>query len=1100
MGLSRPSAALLTLLVLVGSLVPGAAGGVESGAGADGLPRVLVAGIPFRIHSEQPLSHLERSLPDLVASRLAASGRVEVVDKVLVAESALGHATGELSDSALRRHAAELGADYVVTGSLTELAGRFSLDVRLVPLAGGEPAAFALTADSEEELLDRINELADRILARVARARPAVVAEVAIEGAGPLEAELRALLGTQPGTPYDSARVRSDLGRLRARPDLASATVETDREGDEVRVRFRVVRSEALLGRDEGEAPGEVVAEVRVEGNRRIERDAILARVGTRPGEPYRPGQIARDVKEIHALGFFKDIRVSSERTPKGRVVTFHVEENPVVRRISIEGNDSISAEKIRDALTLTTGSTLDIPLLLENKVRIESLYRAEGFYLAEAGYEIEPLAGDSVGVHFRITEGEKLRLAEIRFEGNEALSDDELRRGLKTKPWRLWSWVTRYLDNSGTYAEPVFLQDLRTIEEKYMNRGYLQVQIGEPRVIPEEDGLVVVVDIEEGEQFFVGKLDVEGDATVDREALAERIELEEGGVFDRSALTADVETLTRYYTDRGFYFASVEPRTSLDPASRKVDVTFEVEKGPLYFVRDIRFEGNTTTVDSVLRREMMLVEGELYSQRAVQRSNRRIQNLGFFDEVNFEPQPTDSPGQLDLDVKVVERSTGSLSFGAGFSSQDRFVLNAALSQSNLFGRGYAVNLSADVGGRTSRYLFSFADPYLFDTDLSLRGSLFSTAVEFEDFDQEQQGVDILFGHPLNEANNARGFLRYTFARRKVLDDTGVNAAGVIFRQILSGEESTSLVGLSFRSDFTDDPISPTRGWAFNGGIELAGLGGFSRFFRAESTVARFWPAPDWFPIFPGRSTFAAIARIGWTLPLNDISDFDIPSQFIGDQPFEDFRNVQWINFIDEDVKLPLTERYFLGGLGQFQLRGYKARSVGPRRPILKRTGAFGLGNSFTTVGREGALLVDENGNPDGIAFVCLDVPGSVFNRQGDLDGRCNDITDKDIDDFEDLDETDVIGGSKFIALNFEYRFPISETLGLAGIVFLDMGNAFAEEENLFDVTNWRYGTGVGVQWFSPFGPLMAVWGIPLNRLEVEDSNVFEFSMGGQTF
>jgi outer membrane protein assembly factor BamA len=198
---------------------------------------------------------------------------------------------------------------------------------------------------------------------------------------------------------------------------------------------------------------------------------------------------------------------------------------------------------------------------------------------------------------------------------------------------------------------------------------------------------------------------------------------------------------------------------------------------------------------------------------------------------------------------------------------------------------------------------------------------------------------------------------------------------------------------------------------------------------------------------------------------------------------------------IDTELKLPLTERYFLGGLGTFQLRGYKARSVGPRRAILKRTGFVGLGAAFTPVGRTVLPVVE-----GGIDGLCTDGEESLINEQGDGDGKCNSLYDEDIGDFDDLDETDVIGGNKFFSAGIEYRFPISESLGLMGIVFLDMGNAFAENESLLDVGNWRYGTGFGVQWFSPFGPLQAFLGFPLNKLEVEDSTVFEFSVGGASF
>jgi outer membrane protein assembly factor BamA len=212
----------------------------------------------------------------------------------------------------------------------------------------------------------------------------------------------------------------------------------------------------------------------------------------------------------------------------------------------------------------------------------------------------------------------------------------------------------------------------------------------------------------------------------------------------------------------------------------------------------------------------------------------------------------------------------------------------------------------------------------------------------------------------------------------------------------------------------------------------------------------------------------------------------------VPDVPTAPGSEVQPLQNIDTDLELPLSERYFLGGLGNFQLRGYRARSVGPRRALLQRTGAFGAGSLFQPVGTQFAFA---NGAPD--AF-CDDVPR--FGNQGNGNGKCNSLFDKEIDQFDDLDETDVIGGNKFVSATFEYRFPVSKELGLIGIVFLDLGNAFAENESVFDIGKWRYGAGFGALWFSPFGPLQAFVGFPLNKLEVEDSTTFEFSVGGTAY
>ena len=196
----------------------------------------------------------------------------------------------------------------------------------------------------------------------------------------------------------------------------------------------------------------------------------------------------------------------------------FVVEENPVSARSRLTGNDNIDGDKIRDALTLTTGSTLDYPLMYENRERVVQLYRAEGYYLAEVAFEIEPLGEASVGINFDVTENKKLKLRKVEFDGNEHFSDGELREGFQTKTWKFWSYATSWFDRSGTYSEPLFVQDLRSVERKYTDAGYLQVNLREPEVGPDEKGLRVSVDVDEGRRFRVGAISVTGDPSADRD------------------------------------------------------------------------------------------------------------------------------------------------------------------------------------------------------------------------------------------------------------------------------------------------------------------------------------------------------------------------------------------------------------------------------------------------------------------------------------------------------------------------------------------------------------------------------------------------------
>ncbi|MGH9886098.1 MAG: outer membrane protein assembly factor BamA, partial [bacterium] len=459
---------------------------------------------------------------------------------------------------------------------------------------------------------------------------------------------------------------------------------------------------------------GAIVQEILVAGNQRIEGDAIKAVVGTKVGEKFSRARLAEDLRRIYALGFFHNARVEVGQTPDGgAVVTYIVEENPVIRQVSITGNEEIGSDDIKEKLTVTVGSTVDYPLLLENSARIEAQYQAKGYYLAKVKYVLEPMGEGAVGVNFDVTEGKKLRLREIIFHGNEALSDSKLLDVMQTKPWGLTSYVSQLWDNSGLYAEPIFYQDLDKIQRLYMDDGYIRVSIGEPEVNVTKDGITVSVDITEGPQFLVGTVDILGDETMDRDQLFALVELEPGKVFSRSTLSADVDRLRGYYADRGFFDAAVNPITNVDPEKKEIATSFDVKKGELYFVEGIDINGNTRTADSVVRRELSIGEGELYSASALARSKARVQRLGYFEEVEVQAKPTDVPNRVGMSIDVVERPTGSFSFGAGVGSTDGFIVSGSVRQDNLFGTGRSLSAGADLGSVNRSYYVRFVEPYV---------------------------------------------------------------------------------------------------------------------------------------------------------------------------------------------------------------------------------------------------------------------------------------------------------------------------------------------------------------------------------------------------
>ncbi|MBW2388118.1 MAG: hypothetical protein JRG89_06740, partial [Deltaproteobacteria bacterium] len=419
--------------------------------------RIPIAVLPFRIHSARPLGYLTESLSDLLATRLESTGKVTVLGSQTVSDALSPSGRVDLSEEELRSLAKRLEVRAVISGSITELAGRYSLDVRLTPAGAGRSESIAIVAQSEEALIGRLDELADRSVASLSGTDPDKIIEVTIEAAGKIEEELRADLEYRAGAMYEPAEVRRDRARIEDHPAVARVTLDVERGPEGVRLVYRVIRSERLFGAAAREREGAEIGDIYIRGNRRIDSDAILGRIGSQVGAPLNENQVASDIRSIFELGFFGDVKAYVDSGPTGKVLIFDVFENPVVRQISISGNENIDGDKVKEILTLTTGSTLDRSLLKANTERIKALYRAEGYYLAEAGFTIENITEGSVAVHFEVEENEKLRLKKVNFTGNQAFSSGELREDFATKLWRPWSYLTSWFDRSGTYSEPIF-------------------------------------------------------------------------------------------------------------------------------------------------------------------------------------------------------------------------------------------------------------------------------------------------------------------------------------------------------------------------------------------------------------------------------------------------------------------------------------------------------------------------------------------------------------------------------------------------------------------------------------------------------------------
>jgi len=629
------------------------------------------------------------------------------------------------------------------------------------------------------------------------------------------------------------------------------------------------------------------LADVVVSGNRRIESSAIINAIKVKTGDRLFEDRIDEDVKAIFALGYFTNVQASREETPKGTVLTYTVTEKPVLREIVFEGNKELSSDKLKEALELKVNTIFSAKELLKSIKKIKKLYTDEGYSQAE----IEPLKAQISAHELRLTlkvrEGDKILIREISFEGNNAFNAGKLKDLMETKQ----DWWLSWLTGAGVYKEDVLKNDMLLLTEHYMNNGYINFKVAEPKVVlaPDRKALLVIVSMIEGDKFSVGQIDVKGDLLESRDELLRKLKMKTGDVFSRGALRQEIFALTDMYADKGYAFANVNPLTAMNSTARLIDIVFDFEKGEKVYIDRINIGGNAKTRDKVIRRELRIAEGELYSATGIKKSKQNLMNLGYFEEATLATAKGKGDNKLNLDVNVKEKPTGTFSIGGGYSSLDGFVGQGSIQQSNLFGYGLKTNASASLGGKSSTYNLGITDPNFLDTKWSLGGDVYRTERQYTDYTKKATGGDVKAGYQLSDTLST--FLLYKYEKVKISDQSiGLQETLRLNADLVSVHDGiTSAVTASISRNTTDYRIDPTSGMTNSLSVEYAGLGGTNKYLRSIAQSAQFFPV-GLGTVFMVRGTFGNIQEIG--------------------EP------------------IPTDEKFYLGGINT--LRGYASRTVSP--------------------------------------------------------------------------------------------------------------------------------------------------------------------------
>lgn len=664
-----------------------------------------------------------------------------------------------------------------------------------------------------------------------------------------------------------------------------------------------------VLPKDAAGSSGEVkVTLIEVQGNKRIETATILAKIKTREGAFFSPALIKDDIKVLYQLGHFEDVQVLTEGFESGLKVIFVVQEKPLIREIVVEGNDELTTEKLKEALTLLPRTAFNLQLVNENAEKLRLKYQDEGYYDAVVVPVVsEARAGDRTVV-FYIEEGEKVKIADVVITGNSAIQAKEIKDALKTQEHGFFSVFGR----GGTLRTEELREDTETIRNVYFNKGYIQVQVDEPVIRPKQytfrecyfwgapktftrkSELVVSVNVKEGDQFRVGSVTFKGNKILPEDELKKETKLAEGDIFSREVLRQDVGRIIDRYDGIARPFANVVPLFDIDQEKKTVAVSIDIEEGGEVRIGRIDISGNSKTRDKVVRREMRLDEGDLYSKKALKRSYERINNLNYFETVDLEPERRLREPVMDLNVKVKEKLTGTMSVGGGYSSVDKLIGIAELTQGNLGGRGQLLKFKTQIGGTRRVFMLSFMEPYLFDEPVWGRADLYNQTQDYDGYELRSNGFALAVGHTFGEYVSTS--LRYSFDDSQVTDieissfalDSQLNSYG--------DRISTSALTWSIGRDTRDFYLDPKKGSRNSVFVEYAGgpLGGDPEFVKTVADSA--W----YFPLFLD-TVFMARGRFGYVESL-----------------------------IDNPV--PLGERFYVGGSST--VRGFRYGTAGPLEPV----------------------------------------------------------------------------------------------------------------------------------------------------------------------
>lgn len=752
-----------------------------------------------------------------------------------------------------------------------------------------------------------------------------------------------------------------------------------------------------------------VVRDIRVEGLQRTDPGTVFNYLGVKVGDRFDQAAASKAIKTLYETGFFRDVRVEAQ----DGVLIVSVVERPTVAAINITGAREFDSDTLKKALRdagLSEGKILDRTILDRAEQEIKKQYLSRGRYDVEVTTTLTPLERNRTSIAIEVKEGEVARIESINIIGASAFSEKTLLDQMQLATGGWFSWYTK----DDQYSRQKLSADLEAVRAYYTNRGYLEFNVESTQVSlsPDRTKVFITVNINEGAKFTVSGVSLSGELLLPEAELRGLIPVKAGDVFNRTRLADGAKSISDRLGREGYAFASVNTVPEIDRSNQTVAFNYVIDPGRRVYVRRINVAGNVQTRDEVIRREMRQLEASWYDQAKIQRSKVRLDRLGFFEEVTMDNQAVaGSNDQVDVDVTVKEKNTGTINAGAGYSSAEKLVLSASLSQNNVLGTGNALAVQVNTSKASKTAVIAYSNPYWTADGVSrgfdiYRRTYDPTSTGGGSYILETFGSGVRFGIPISETDSVS--LGVSGEHSKLTLSPGISPQRFFdYQNEFGSSTNTFKVQSGWARDTRDSIEYPTRGWFQSVSVESTLPVTNIKYFKIN------YQAQYFLPLFAGL-VYGANFEFGYGNGYGGSS-------------------------------LPFFQNYYGGGVGS--VRTYDTNSLGPKE-------------SVTTTSR----------NPDGTETLITRLNGSA------------------------------LGGRRKFTINNEILFPFpgaKNTRDVRGSIFFDAGQIYDRGDALQkDNERVHFSAGIALAWKSPIGALKFSYGVPIGKKPDDKIQRFQFQVG----